>query len=198
MSTDVLSEVLQAVRLRGAVFFEVKGAAPWVAEAPEAKWVAPHVMPGAEHVIEYHVVTSGSCYGGLGGGTPSHLHAGDVIVFPQGDAHVMSSAPGMRGPLELANYRRPENGRLPIAMSMQGQGEIDSRLVCGFIGYDARPFNPLLKTLPRVIHVQQKSAEDGALLQHLVRAALAESTSRREGGETMLSRLSELLFVQVG
>src|SRR3954453_12651051 len=101
MSTDVLSEVLRAVRLTGAVFFKVDGSAPWVAETPEAQLVAPHVMPGAEHVIEYHVVTKGSCFGGLVGEPAVQLQAGDVIVFPQGDAHVMSSAPGMRGPREL-------------------------------------------------------------------------------------------------
>jgi AraC-like DNA-binding protein len=197
MSTDVLSEVLRAVRLTGAVFFEVKGSAPWVAEAPEAKWIAPHVMPGAEHVIEYHVITGGSCWGGLVGEPAQQLNAGDVLVFPQGDAHVMSSAPGMRGPRELDQYRRPESGRLPIAISMNTRGSGDAQLVCGFIGCDARPFNPLLKSLPRVIHAQQKSVEDGVLLQHLIRVALAESTSRREGGETMLARVSELLFIEV-
>lgn len=199
MSSDVLSEVLRAVRLTGAVFFEVKGSAPWVAEAPEAKWIAPHVMPGAEHVIEYHVITGGSCWGGLVGEPARELHAGDVLVFPQGDAHVMASAPGMRGPHEqqLGHYRRPENGRLPIAMSLNTQGSGDAQLVCGFIGCDARPFNPLLKSLPRVIHAQQKSVEDGALLKHLIRVALMESTSRREGGETMLARVSELLFIEV-
>jgi AraC-like DNA-binding protein len=197
MSTDVLSEVLCAVRLTGAVFFKVEGSAPWVAETPEAKWIAPHVMPGAEHVIEYHVVTKGSCWGGLIGEPPVRLHAGDVIVFPQGDAHIMSSAPGMRGPQDLENFKKPKDGQLPIAMSFNPSGPDSTQLVCGFIGCDARPFNPLLATLPRVLHVRQKSAEDGALLEHLIRVAVVESGARRAGGETMLARLSELLFVEV-
>jgi AraC-like DNA-binding protein len=197
MSTDVLSEVLRAVRLSGAVFFEVKTASPWVAEAPAAKWIAPHVMPGAEHVIEYHAVTAGSCWGGLAGEPPVELHAGDVIVFPQGDAHTLSSTPGMRGPQELEVYRRPEAGRLPVALSLDVRGKIDAQLVCGFIGCDARPFNPLLKSLPRVMLSRRDAAGNGELLQHLVRVALLESTTAREGGETMLSRISELLFIEV-
>lgn len=197
MSTDVLSEVLRAVRLTGAVFFKVDGAAPWVAEAPEAKKVAPFVMPGAEHVVEYHIVTKGSCWGGLVGEPPVQLHAGDVIVFPQGDAHIMSSAPGMRGPQEIDVFKRPQGSQLPIAMSFNPAVPANTHLVCGFIGCDARPFNPLLSTLPRLLHVQQKSAEDGALLEQLVRVAVAESTTRHPGSETMLARLSELLFVEV-
>jgi AraC-like DNA-binding protein len=197
MSTDVLSEVLHAVRLRGAVFFKVDGAPPWVAEAPAAKLVAPHVMPGAEHVVEYHIVTKGSCWGGLVGEPAVHLEAGDVLVFPQGDSHVMSSAPGMRGPQELGHFKKPENGQLPIAMSLNSAVPPNTHLVCGFIGCDARPFNPLLATLPRVLHVKQKSAEDGAMLEQLIRVAVVESTARRAGSETMLARLSELLFVEV-
>jgi AraC-like DNA-binding protein len=197
VSTDVLSEVLRAVRLTGAVFFKVDGWAPWVAEAPAAKWVAPHVMPGAEHVIEYHLVTSGECYGGLIGEPAVRLGAGDVIVFPQGDAHVMSSAPGMRGALELAAYQRPKDGALPIAMSLNTSGPNKAEVVCGFIGCDAKPFNPLLANLPRLIHIRRAEVGDGALLEHLARVAVVESGARRAGSETMLSRLSELLFIEV-
>jgi AraC-like DNA-binding protein len=197
VSTDVLSEVLRAVRLTGAVFFNVEGSAPWVAEAPEARIVAPMVMPGAEHVIEYHVVTKGSCWGGLVGEAPLKLETGDVIVFPQGDAHTMSSAPGMRGPMELDNFRKPQDGQLPVALSINPSTPVTTQLVCGFIGCDARPFNPLLTTLPRVISVSQKTAESGVLLEQLVRLAVTESSGRKAGSETMLARLSELLFIEV-
>src|SRR3954454_17045375 len=95
--TDTLSDVLRAVRLTGAIFFAIDGSAPWVVETPPSREIGPHLMPGVEHVIEYHVLTAGSCWGGVLGAPPVQLEAGDIIVFPQGDAHVMSSAPGMRG-----------------------------------------------------------------------------------------------------
>jgi len=62
-TTDTLSEVLRAVRLNGAVFFAIDAKAPWVAEAPPAREIGHLLLPGAEHVIEYHVVTRGSCWG---------------------------------------------------------------------------------------------------------------------------------------
>lgn len=196
MSSDTLSEVLRAVRLTGAVFFRVDCSAPWVAEAPVAALVAPHILPGAEHVIEYHVVTSGSCWGGLLDEAPIELHEGDVLVFPQGDAHVMSSAPGLRAAPNLALHRRPEHGSLPIALSLGPSAATCAEVVCGFIGCDARPFNPLLATLPRILHVPSGGDAQGPVAD-LARLAVRECSARRAGSECMLARLSELLFIEV-
>jgi AraC-like DNA-binding protein len=194
--SDTLSEVLRAVRLSGAVFFAIDASAPWVAEAPPAREIGELLLPGAEHVIEYHVVTRGSCWGGIVGEAPVRLETGDVIAFPQGDAHVISSAPGMRGSVERATYRAPRDGRrLPVRLDMAGSGGDPARLICGFLGCDARPFNPLLATLPRTLHVRPGDADDR--LGRLVELALAESETPRAGGECVLSRLSELLFVEL-
>jgi AraC-like DNA-binding protein len=193
--SDTLSEVLRAVRLTGAVFFTVDGSAPWVTETPAAREIAPRIVPGAEHVIDYHVVASGSCWGGIVGEPPIRLEAGDVIVFPQGDTHVMSSAPGMRGQPSVDIYER--SGRqLPVAISANGGGRERAQIICGFLACDARPFNPLLATLPRVIHVPRPPEDDGMITQ-FIRFALAESAARRAGGEAVLAHLSELLFVEV-
>jgi AraC-like DNA-binding protein len=200
VSSDTLSDVLRAVRLTGAVFFDVDARAPWVAEAPAARDVAEHILPGSEHVIEYHLLTSGRCHASVVGGASVELNAGDLVIFPQGDAHVMSSAPGMRGVLELSVYRRPIGGALPIRFHEGGSGEA-STLICGFLGYDARPFNPLLSTLPRTLvmrHEQLSSRPSSALasVAKLTELAVVESRARRAGSECMLSRLSELLFVE--
>src|SRR5215813_13377264 len=96
MSRDTLSDVLRAVRLRGAVFSYVHATSPWVVETPHAREIIPAIMPGAEHLIAFHAVVEGSCWGGLPGERPVQLSERDVILFPQGDAHVMSSASGMR------------------------------------------------------------------------------------------------------
>jgi AraC-like DNA-binding protein len=196
VSTDALSDVLHAVRLKGAVYFAVDAYAPWVAEAPPASELAPHLMPGVEHVIEYHVVTRGSCWGGIVDEPAICLEAGDVIVFPQGDAHVMSSAPGMRGEPELHFEHALPPNQLPIAITKNGGGTHRSEIVCGFLGCDARPFNPMLANLPRVIHIRKSSA-GGDVLDQFGQLALAESTARRSGSESVLARLSELLFIEV-
>jgi AraC-like DNA-binding protein len=194
MSTDTLSDVLRAVRLTGACFFDVQATAPWVAEAPAGRDIADLIMPGSEHVIEYHLLVAGTCYGSLVGETAECLGPGDLIIFPQGDSHIMSSAPGMRAVPDLAIHHRPQGSQLPFTLQPGGGGE-PATLICGFLGCDARPFNPLLATLPRVILVRQQQLADRPLAA-LLQVAVAESRSRRAGSECVLSRLSELLFVE--
>lgn len=196
MSTDTLSEVLRAVRLTGAVFFDIDARAPWVAEAPPARDIAPFIMPGAEHVIEYHLVASGSAYAGLVGETPFSLSAGDLIVFPQGDSHVVSSAPGLRAPPDIDAHRRPTGSQLPVAVRLGEHGE-HAHVICGFFGCDVRPYNPLLEALPRTLVVRREAlAERSGTARSLTELAVAESKARRSGSECMLARVSELLFVE--
>ena len=197
---DPLSDVLRAVRLTGAVFFRVDATAPWVIEMPDTSALASVTLPRAQHVISYHVVTRGSCCGALLGGTSVRLEEGDVLVFPHGDPYVMSIAPGMRGgpsPAEvLAFMGQMVTGRLPFAVTEGGGGPEQLGLVCGFLGCDVHPFNPLLTALPRLLHVRQAFAA-GDPLGRLIDFAIAESRERRAGGECVRLRLSELMFVEV-
>ena len=191
---DALSDVLRAVRLSGAIFFDVHASDPWVAETPPGSSIVGRMFPGADHVISYHVITRGHCWASVIGEAPIQLAAGDVIVFPHGDAHVLSSAPGMHSPPDLGLYRRPSDAQLPFTMSVGSADTESARFVCGFLGCDARPFNPLLDALPRAIHVGEH--EDGAI-GAFVQFALAEASDPRPGGEAVLGRLSELMFVDV-
>jgi AraC-like DNA-binding protein len=203
MSGDALSDVLRNVRLNGAVFFDVQATAPWVVEAPAACDVAPFIMPRSDHVIEYHLVVSGQCYAGLVGEAPAALSAGDLVIFPQGDSHVVSSEPGMRGQPNIGLHRDAAGGNLPLMLQQGGGGE-RCALICGFIGCDRHPYNPLLSTLPRTLVVRReqvaRATHEGrsttSTLAVLAELALSESKARRSGSECALSRLSELLFVE--
>ena len=196
MKTDVLSDVLRAVRLTGAVYFDFELSSPWVAEAPPSQEIAAIVMPGAERVIEYHVIARGSCWGQAVGGEPVRLHEGDLIMFPKGDAHVLSSAPGMRALPNMAMFARPSTP-LPIAYELGGGGGERARVVCGFLGCDERPYNPLLAALPPVIHLPADGPQaTSGWLGTLLPIAVGESESSRAGRENVLARLSELMFVE--
>jgi len=200
-SGDPLSDVLRTVRLTGALFFLVDASSPWVIELPDGKTLATVILPRPQHVISYHVVTRGPCWGGLPGGDPVRLETGDVLVFPHGDPYVMSTASGMRGgpdPAEVVTFmRQMAAGQLPFTISEEGGGPERLHLVCGFLGCDVRPFNPLLSTLPRLLHVRRVSGSTGDPLGQLTEFTLAESRERRAGGECVRLRLSELMFVEV-
>ncbi|HEY8551716.1 MAG TPA: AraC family transcriptional regulator [Vicinamibacterales bacterium] len=191
---DALSDVLRAVRLTGAVFFDVRAMDPWVAATPAGAEIVGSIFPGAEHLISYHVVTHGSCWAACRGDAPVRVTTGDVVVFPHGDPHWMSSAPGMRTVPELSDYRYPADGQLPFSLTVGSSDAESAHLVCGFLGCDARPFNPLLDALPRMIRV---ASPEGGALGAFVQMAVAEARERRPGGECVLGRLSELMFVDV-
>jgi AraC-like DNA-binding protein len=191
---DPLSDVLRAVRLKGAVFFDVRASEPWAAEAPPGAAIVGSLFPGSDHLMSYHVITRGGAWASLDGEPPMRLSAGDVVVFPHGDAHALSSAPGLRHPPDLSLFRRPKDRHLPFALSMNAPMADSAHIVCGFLGCDARPFNPLLSALPRVIRVSDPSS---GVIGALARFASAESNEPRMGGEIVLGRLSELMFVDV-
>src|SRR5215468_4163134 len=198
MAADALSDVLRTVRLTGAVFFEVAATEPWVAESAPRDIILPKVLPGADHLIAYHVVTMGRCFGYLIDGQPIALEAGEVIVFPHGDPHVMASSPGMRaeaptrGALDVATA-----GEMPFALSYGGNGAPSAKLVCGYLACDAQPFNPVLDNLPAVITARGSEGDETPWLGKFIRPATMESTDKRAGGESVLAKLSELMFIEV-
>lgn len=190
-AVDPLSDVLRAVRLSGAYFYLVEAGAPWSVAAMASRELVPHVMPGAEHLIPYHILTAGSCWGGVEGEPQVLMEPGDVIVFPQGDPHFMSSDRGRRvgqGTPGTAPQRFPE------VLRLGPDGSRETAFVCGFLSFDVHPYNPLLSSLPRLIHAQRIA--DGWLAQ-FPRQAIAESRGGRVGSETMLTRLAELMFIEV-
>jgi AraC-like DNA-binding protein len=194
---DVLSEVLRAVRLTGAVFFDVDASAPFVATTPASVKIAASVMPEAEHVIMFHAVTAGGCWAELEDGSepPIRLATGDIVVVAMGDQHVLCSTPGMRAEANLNMYFRPTDRQLPFQISPPGGDGERTRFACGYLGCDARPFNPVLQALPRILHA--RGAEGAGCMAQLIRMAIDETATYRSGGETVLSKVAELMFVDV-
>ena len=187
---DPLSDLLRVVRLDGAFFYTVEGGAPWSVQALPARELAPRILPTAEHLISYHIVTEGHCFGGVKGEEQVELNAGDVIVFPHGDAHFMSSSRGIRVGEDLHGDAPP---RHPGAVTV-GEGPRDTHFVCGFLGCDLRPFNPLLATLPRCLHMRGMSS---AGFDSFTRRLTDEASLGRAGADAVLTRLAEVMFIEV-
>ena len=191
-----LSDVLRAVRLSGAFFFDVHARAPWVAETPLGKSVVDAMFPGtgSDHLISLprHPGRQLLVQSRRRGADQARWPA-TSCVLPHGDTHVLATELGMRNPPNMSMYRQPDDGRLPSRISVGAETGSPAHFVCGFLACDSRPYNPLLTALPRVIRVSDHGS--GALGAYF-RAALAESKGRM-GGECMLGRISELMFVDV-
>ena len=199
--TDPLSQVLQTVRLTGALFFLVEASSPWGVEVPPATALSPIILPRAQHVVSYHIVLTGSGWAGIPGVTSTWFEAGDILVFPHGDAYAMLSAPGQSAEFDadatVAFFREMAAGRLPFVVHEGGGGPDGAEFVCGFLGCDLRPFNPVLATLPRLWRIRPSTAGQDDPLSRLIDLTLAEARTPRPGGESIRLRLSELIFVEV-
>ena len=195
---DVLSDVLAAVHLTGAVYFDIDAGAPWVGEAPSADAIAAQIMPGVQHVIAFHLIMSGSCWAALGDASspPILAKAGDIIVFPNGHSNVLSSGRGERSEPNMSIYRRSTDTPLPFRLRHGSDGQERTRFVCGFLGCDSRPFNPLLSSLPSLM-CAPTAVDGGSWVADLFRVALAQERTHNAGTETVLAKLSELMFVEV-
>ena len=197
---DALSEVLQVVRLTGAVFLEMELRAQWSYLTAPARAIADVLMPEADHVIPYHLVTEGTCYARLLDGEPVELNAGDLILFPGGDRHVLATASTAALRLKPVDITGESLDRLlkrgDVATLREGDGGTATRIVCGFLACDKRLAEPILLSLPRLLRVSMRDGGTAAWVQSSIRYSVTESMSSRPGSAAVLARLSEVLFAE--
>jgi AraC-like DNA-binding protein len=197
---DTLSDVLGAIQLTGAVFLEMTLRERWSYLTAPARKIADVLMPGADHVIPYHLVTAGACYARLLDGEPVALRAGDVILFPAGDRHVLTAANRSALNLKPVEITGQSLGSLlargqvqPFASGARGNA---TRIVCGFLACDARLAAPIVTSLPPLLRVNLRGAGIASWVKSSIRFSVAESAARRPGSAMVLARLSEVLFAE--
>lgn len=196
---DALSEVLGAVRLTGAVFLEVELRTQGSYLTAPARKIADVLMPAADHVIPFHLLTEGSCTARLLDGDPVELDAGDLILFPAGDRHVLTTASESALRLKPTDITGESLKRLlrgEIAELRKGGAEKTTRFICGFLACDKRLAEPILQSLPRLFRVSMRDGGTAAWVQSSIRYSVAESASSRPGSAMVLARLSEVLFAE--
>lgn len=191
---DALSEVLKVLRLTSGLFLEAEFTAPWCIDSAPGREDVRHILPDAEHVSIYHLVTEGRCRAALPDGAPVQLSAGDLIMFPHGDGHLLGSDLQL-APVgaELLVEASAEGG---LARIRHGGGGERTRFVCGFLACDKRLCRPLLGALPRILRVELGDGPAAAWITATLRHGASETHAPRPGSEALLGRLSELLFVE--
>lgn len=190
---DALSEVLRVVRLNSAVFFSARFSAPWCFASPEASNVMHTLQPGAERLVIFHLLTEGECRVEVEGAPVDVLRAGEIIVFPHGDSHLMASGAEVERapPADLPRLLR----RGPREVRFGGGGAV-TRFTCGYLSCDPRLCRPILNALPRVLKVSLRGPRHSDWLETSIQYALAEAASPRPGGAGVLAKLSEVLFIE--
>jgi AraC-like DNA-binding protein len=191
---DAFSEILSGVKLSGAVFFTAEFSAPWGFSTPASKLMAAKVAPNAAHLVLYHLLIDGAAFVEMEDGRTVTLAPGDVVIFPHGDPHHMSSAHSVRPP--FPNYGiTPKINARDLSPLQAGGGGAVSRFVCGYMDCDPHLSRPILSGLPPVFRVNVRTDASGHWLESSILHLVDEAVSGRVGSEAMLAKLSEALFV---
>lgn len=181
---DVLTSVMDAVRLRSRVFCRSELKAPWgLALKPS-------------DCAHFHVIERGGAWLRIDGQEPVALTGGDLVVIPHGTGHTLTDSLGTKArPLaEMAGPRASEGG----CILMRGGGEgAETQLVCGSFRFERKEAHPLVSLLPLLIHLQPLETPAAEWLEATLRFLSWETREGRPGIEAIVSRLTDVIFVQV-
>lgn len=196
---DVLEHVMRAISLKGALYFEVNESDPWISMNPSMDQIGSWMMPDMDLVIPFHIVLEGNIFTRLGNRNtgPLAIGAGDVLMLPSGGKHIITSDPNnWEGtPADVEFYKAASVNDRPFTMVSPGAEGEKANLICGYFGCDAAPFNPLTGILPDMLVLKRCLEEDG-LIRELVNTAFLESKKSGNGFNTMVTKLSELMFLR--
>ena len=191
---DVLSEVLKVVKLQGALFYNGEFSAPWSVRTASSRALARHFVPGAEHVIVYHLLTEGRASIRLESGERMALDAGDLVMVPHGDPHVMENGPPTPTLDDSEQLAKLFAHGLKL-LRFGGGGEV-TRFICGYMACEPRLSQVFLSGLPPVFKVSIRNDASGRWLENSIRFSVDQAGSSRAGGDAVLAKLSEVLFVE--
>ena len=192
---DVLSDVLRVIRISGALLFQAEFSAPFCVATPPSRLMAQALAPGAKRLILFHLVSHGECWAERENSENLQLTAGDVFVLPYGDAHNLADSLG-REATSIAALLPPRPwSKLPNVVH-GGTGPL-TRILCGFLHADDVPLHPLLAGLPPMLRVRASDTKPLPPLEAIIRYTLDEARADRPGGQCLLTRLVEVLFVEI-
>jgi hypothetical protein len=187
---DVLSEVLKVVRLEGALFFNGEFSAPWCLSSSPSNAIARYLSPRAGHLIIYHFLTEGRAYAKLPEGRREELSAGDIVIFPHGDAHLLGNGSPERPVDALQMFAKNLTQELKLAR-FGGGGEV-TRFVCGFMACEPRLSEVFLAGLPKILKVNISDEPSGQWLENSIRFSVGQVNRADAGSGLVFAKLSEL------
>jgi AraC-like DNA-binding protein len=178
---DVLGDVLSGLGLRTRLFCRMEVGAPW------------SLRFSRTDLAHFHAIEQGACWLERPQAPAVPLASGDVVVLTRGGPYQLADRPGRKGtPFEAVVPGTPD-GRCAIVR--QGGKRPASVVVCGTFGFEHPEGHPILSLLPDVVRVTRATAS--AWSKPLLDFLAAEAKSGRPGSATILSRLTDVLFVQV-
>ena len=177
---DILAEVLDRVRLGGTLLFHFELGHPWSLALPER----PYAL--------FHYLSRGSATLALDQGRELPMTEGDFVVVTRGEPHLIYTDRRTK-PLPILDLdrSRPQLG----IVRHGGGGQPLSTMICGNFTVSRPSRGSVMELLPPVLLL--KPTADGDWLEAILQRMVSESALARPGQRVALSRLTEVLFVEV-
>lgn len=179
---DILAEVLNRVRLGGTLLFHFELGHPWSLALPQRPYALFHYLspgsPPATLAFEQ--------------GPELRMTAGDFVVVSRGEPHEIYSD-RRTTPFSVLDLDR-SSAHLGVVRH-GGSAQPYSTMICGKFTVARPSRGSVLELLPPVLLL--KPTEDGEWLESILRRMVSESARERPGQGVALSRLTEVLFVEV-
>jgi AraC-like DNA-binding protein len=192
---DAFSEILYSVKLEGAVFYNAEFTAPWGFRSPPTCEVAAFLRKRTKHVIIFQLVTAGRARAKIEDSTNRVLLVpGDILVFPHGDAHILSN--GSPPSIVDNGLHLKEVFSQGKVLSRTGGGGESTFFVCGYVECDRELCRSFLGELPPVFKVNIRNDPAGQWLENSIKFLAEEARLNRAGSDAVLARLAEALFVE--
>jgi AraC-like DNA-binding protein len=191
---DALSEILSGLKLNGALFFNAEFSAPWGVVSPGSEALGPVLAPGAQHLVIFHFVAEGHGLAFIPDGPSLALEPGDVVAFPHGDRHLLTSGGRSEHHEQTLETIKKIRAHDLTLLRVGGGGEA-TRLICGFMACDPHLGRPVLGGLPSMFKVNIRTDNSGRWLESSILHLVGDAASGGVGTEAVLSKLSETLFV---
>jgi AraC-like DNA-binding protein len=188
---DLVSDVLELVRLGGSIFLRAQFRAPWAYSAPPGKDMAEVLFPGAGSLVLFHIVGEGRCWIALEDGVKHQLEQGDVVIMPYGDAHSVGF-PDDAEPVPVVTLFPPPPWDGMTRLDHGGDGE-PTLFICGYLEGDAALFDPVLRALPPLFVVRPTGPAAAWVSASVEYARMSPRSTPSRAAQ----RLPELLFTEV-
>lgn len=190
--TELLADVLRRIHLASAVFLRGEFTEPWAFASVDAQTLCQIVQPLARRLVLFHVAVEGCFSIELAGGESATAQAGDAVVLPYCDMHTMGFPRGTP-PVSIASLvPMPPWQQMPVVR--HGGGGTPTRILCGYLHCAELLFNPLLRALPRLIHVRPGSQQAAQWRQASLRYAAEQADQAGGAAMPLLARLPELVL----
>lgn len=191
---DVLSEVLKAVKLQGALFYNGEFSSPWSVYAASPRALACYFGTNTEYVMVYHLLTEGRASVRMDNGNRLSLEAGDIVMIPHGDRHIVENGPATATIDDSQHLNEVLSQGLKL-WRIGGGGEV-TKFVCGYMACDPRLGQAFLSGLPPVFKVNIRNDASGRWLENSIRFSVEQTGRARPGRDAVLAKLSEVLFIE--